>query len=169
MEFGILGLELSGKTTIFSLLTGHQAAAAPHKREAQVGVAHVPDARLDTLTEMFKPKKHTPATVKFVDVPGVTKGGSQSLNLPELRQMDGLAVVVRGFASDAVPHPEGSVDPARDLELLETEMLLADLSVVTNRLERVEKDLAKKKTPELQTEKDLLVRCLLYTSDAADE
>ena len=72
--------------------------------------------------------------------------------------MDGLAVVVRGFESDAVPHPEGSVDPARDLELLETEMLLADLSVVTNRLERVEKDIAKKKTPELQTEKDLLVR-----------
>lgn len=158
MEFGILGLELSGKTTIFSLLTGHQAAAAPHKREALVGVAHVPDARLDTLTAMFKPKKHTPATVKFVDVPGVTKGGSQSLNLPELRQMDGLAVVVRGFGSDAVPHPEGSVDPARDLELLETEMLLADLSVVTNRLERIEKDIAKKKTPELQTEKDLVVR-----------
>ncbi|MCM3875385.1 MAG: YchF family ATPase [Thermoanaerobaculia bacterium] len=158
MEFGILGLELSGKTTIFSLLTGHATAAAPHKREAHVGVAHVPDPRLDTLTGMFKPKKHTPATVKFVDVPGVTKGGAQSLNLPELRQMDGLAVVVRGFASDAVPHPEGAVAPARDLELLETEMLLADLAVVANRLERVEKDMAKKKTPELQTEKDLLVR-----------
>jgi GTP-binding protein YchF len=158
MEFGILGLELSGKTTIFSLLTGHTTAAAPHKREAHVGVAQVPDARLDRLTAMFKPKKHTPATVRFVDVPGVTKGGSQSLNLPELRQMDGLAVVVRAFGSDAVPHPEGSVDPARDLELLETEVLLADLSVVTNRLERVERDMVKKKTPELQTEKDLLVR-----------
>jgi GTP-binding protein YchF len=158
MEFGILGLELSGKTTIFSLLTGHATATTPHKREAHVGIAHVPDARLDRLTAMFKPKKHTPATVKFVDVPGVAKGGAQSLNLPELRQMDGLAVVVRSFASDAIPHPEGSVDPARDLELLETEMLLADLAVVTNRLERVEKDLAKKKTPELQAEKDLLER-----------
>jgi hypothetical protein len=158
MEFGILGLELSGKTTLFSLLTGHQAAAAPHKREAHVGIAHVPDARLDRLTEMFKPKKHTPATVRFVDVPGVTKGGGQSLNLPELRQMDGLAVVLRGFPSEAVPHPEGSIDPARDLELLETEMLLADLSVVTNRLDRVLKDIAKKKTPELETEKHLLER-----------
>ncbi len=158
MEFGILGLELSGKTTLFSLLTRHQTAAAPHKREAHVGVAHVPDPRLDRLTAMFKPKKHTPATVKFVDVPGVTKGGGQSLNLPELRMMDGLAVVVRGFTSDAVPHPEGSVDPARDLELLETEMLLADLSVVTNRLERVLKDIAKKKTPELESEKNLLTR-----------
>ncbi|MGZ5428541.1 MAG: DUF933 domain-containing protein [Thermoanaerobaculia bacterium] len=158
MEFGILGLELSGKTTLFSLLTGHTTAAAPHKREAHVGVAHVPDPRLDRLTVMFKPKKHTPATVKFVDVPGVTKGGAQSLNLPELRQMDGLAVVVRGFASEAVPHPEGTVDPARDLELLETEMLLSDLAVVTNRLERVAKDIAKKKTPELELEKALLDR-----------
>ncbi|MGZ5429881.1 MAG: DUF933 domain-containing protein, partial [Thermoanaerobaculia bacterium] len=120
--------------------------------------AHVPDPRLDRLTAMFKPKKHTPATVKFVDVPGVTKGGAQSLNLPELRQMDGLAVVVRGFASEAVPHPEGTVDPARDLELLETEMLLSDLAVVTNRLERVAKDIAKKKTPELELEKALLDR-----------
>jgi GTP-binding protein YchF len=156
MEFGILGLELSGKTTLFSLLTGHATAASPHKREAHVGVALVPDPRLDKLTAMFKPKKHTPATVKFVDVPGVTKGGAQSLNLPELRQMDGLAVVVRGFASDAVPHPEGTVDPARDLELLETEILLSDLAVVTNRLERVAKDIAKKKTPELELEKSLL-------------
>ena len=158
MEFGILGLELSGKTTLFSLLTGHQAAAAPHKREAHVGVALVPDARLDRLTAMFKPKKHTLATFRFVDVPGVTKGGGQSLNLPELRQMDGLAVVIRGFTSEAVPHPEGSVDPARDLELLETEMLLADLAVVTNRLDRVLKDIAKKKSPELEAEKNLLAR-----------
>jgi GTP-binding protein YchF len=158
MDVGILGLELSGKTTLFSLLTGHAAAAAPHKREAHVGIAQVPDPRLDRLTEMFRPKKHTPATVRFVDVPGVTKGGAQSLNLPELRQMDGLAVVVRGFGSEAVPHPEGSVDPARDLELLETEMLLSDLSVVSNRLERVGKDIMKKKTPELEAEKEILTR-----------
>lgn len=158
MEFGILGLELSGKTTLFSLLTGHAAGPASHKREAHVGIAQVPDPRLDRLTAMFKPKKHTPATVRFVDVPGVTKGGSQGLNLPELRQMDGLAVVVRAFRSDAVPHPEGTIDPARDLELLETEMLLADLSVVTNRLERVDRDLHKKKTPELEAEKHLLER-----------
>lgn len=158
MEFGILGLELSGKTTLFSLLTGHAAGPATHKREAHVGIAQVPDPRLDRLTAMYKPKKHTPATVRFVDVPGVTKGGSQSLNLPELRQMDGLAVVVRAFRSEAVPHPEGTVDPARDLELLETEMLLSDLGVVTNRLERVDRDLHKKRTPELEAEKALLER-----------
>ncbi len=158
MEFGIIGLELSGKTTLFSLLTGHATAAAPHKREAHVGIALVPDPRLEKLTEMFKPKKHTPATVRLVDVPGVTKGGGQSLNLPELRSMDGLAVVVRGFTSEAIPHPEGSIGPARDLDLLETEMLLADLQVVTNRLDRVVRDLGKKRSPELESEQKVLTR-----------
>ena len=115
MEFGILGLELGGKTTLFSLLTGHLVGPAHGKAATHVGIAQVPDARLDSLSALFKPKKHTPATVRFVDVPGITKGGAQGLNVPELRSMDGLAVVVRGFGSDAVPHPEGSVDPARDL------------------------------------------------------
>ncbi len=160
MEFGILGLELSGKTTIFSLLTGQKAPqTASHKREAHVGIAHVPDSRLDRLTAIFKPKKHTPATVRFVDVPGVVKGGAASLNLPELRNMDGLAVVVRGFESDAVPHPEGTIDPARDLDLLETEFLMADHTVVTNRLERVIKEIPKRKSAELLAEKELLERC----------
>ena len=158
MEFGILGLELSGKTTLFSLLTGH-APAPGGKRETHVGIAQVPDARLDRLAEVFKPRKHTPATVRFVDVPGISKGGGSSLNLPELRTMDGLAVVVRGFASDAVPHPEGDVDPARDLELMETELLLADLEVVGNRLERLARDLAKRRAPELEAERDALERC----------
>lgn len=158
MEFGILGLELAGKTTIFSLLTGHTPAAG-HGKQAHVGVALVPDARLDRLSALFKPRKHTPATVRFVDVPGIVKGGAATLNLPELRTMDGLAVVVRGFTSDSVPHPEGSVDPARDLELLETELLLGDLSVATNRLERLQRDLGKRKTPELEAEQAAIERC----------
>jgi len=157
MEFGIVGLELSGKTTLFSLLTGHTPAAG--KRETHVGIAAVPDPRLDRLSELFEPRKHTPATVRFVDVPGIARGTGQSLNLPELRTMDGLAVVVRGFASDAVPHPEETIDPARDLELLETELLLADLTVVGNRLERLARDLGKRKTPELEAERDALERC----------
>ncbi len=99
MEFGIVGLELAGKTTLFSLLTGHAPAAPSGKRETHVGIAQVPDPRLDRLTAMYKPKKHTPATVRFVDVPGIARGGGQGLNLPELRTMDGLAAVVRGFSS----------------------------------------------------------------------
>ncbi len=159
MEFGILGLELSGKSTIFSLLTGHEPAAGHGKPAVHVGIAQVPDPRLDRLSALFKPKKHTPATVRFVDVPGIVKGGSASLNLPELRNMDGLAVVVRGFASDAVPHPEGSLGPARDLELVETELLLNDLAVASNRLERLGRDLAKRRTAELEAERDALERC----------
>lgn len=161
MEFGILGLELAGKTTIFSLLTGHAPTPGHGKQAAHVGIAHVPDTRLDRLTALFSPKKHTPATVRFVDVPGIVKGGSASLNLPELRTMDGLAVVVRGFPSDAVPHPEGDVNPARDLELLETELLLGDLAVATNRLERIGRDMGKRRTAELEAEQAVMERCRL--------
>ena len=159
MEFGILGLELAGKSTLFALLTGHAATAAHGKREAHRGVALVPDQRLTRLAALFSPRKTTPATVQFVDVPSVTKGGSASLNLPELRTMDGLAVVVRGFASDAVPHPEGDVDPARDLELLETELLLADLAVADARLERLGRELGKRKAAELEAERAALEKC----------
>src|SRR5512136_3245422 len=159
MEFGILGLELSGKTTLFSLLTDHHVAVVHGKREAHVGVAHVPDARLDRLAALFAPRKAVAATVRFVDVPGIVRGGSASLNLPELRTMDGLAAVVRGFASATVPHPEGNIDPARDVELLETELLLADLAVVTNRLHRLESELKKHRPPELEAERAALERC----------
>jgi len=159
MEFGILGLELSGKTTLFSLLTGHIPTHAAGKREAHVGIAQVPDHRLDKLTAMFRPKKHTPATVRFVDVPGVTRGGAAALNLHDLRTMDGLAAVIRGFSSEEVPHPEGDLDPVRDLELLETELLLADLQMVTNRLERLTKELAKRKSQILERELAALEKC----------
>ncbi len=159
MEFGILGLEASGKTTLFSLLTGHDVAAGHGKPGAHIGVASVPDPRLDSLSELFKPRKHTPATVRFVDVPGITRGGAQALNISELRTMDGLAVVIRAFPADDVPHPEGSLDPARDLELIETELLLADLTVVSNRLERLDREIGKRKSPELEAERETLTRC----------
>ena len=159
MEFGILGLELSGKTTLFSLLTGHHLATAPGKRESHVGIAQVPDPRLHQLAAVFSPKKVTPATVRFIDVPGISKGSGSSLNLGELRAMDGLAAVVRAFPSDAVPHPEGEVDPARDLELLETELLLADLTQAGNRLERLARELGKRKAPELEAERAALEHC----------
>jgi ribosome-binding ATPase len=159
MEFGILGLELSGKSTLFALLTGQAAAAAHGKREAHRGVAQVPDQRLTRLSALYSPRKTTPATVQFVDVPSVTKGGSAALNLPELRTMDGLAVVVRGFASDAVPHPEGAVNPAHDVELLETELLLADLAIADARLERLGRELGKRRAPELEAERAALEKC----------
>jgi GTP-binding protein YchF len=159
MEFGILGLELSGKTTLFSLLTGHHVVPVHGKRETHVGIAQVPDARLERLAALFAPRKAVPATVRFVDAPGIVKGGSSSLNLPELRTMDGLATVVRGFASASVPHPEGTVGPARDVDLLETELLLADLTTVEHRLQRLEAELKKHRPPELEAEHAVLERC----------
>ena len=159
MEFGILGLGLAGKTTLFSLLTGHHVAVAPGKRESHVGVAHVPDGRLDRLATLFAPRKPVTATVRFVDVPALARGSGSSLNLPELRTVDGLAAVVRGFTSPTVPHPEGSVAPARDLELLETELLLADLTVAGNRLHRLDAELKKHQPPDLVAERGVLERC----------
>lgn len=158
MEFGILGLAAAGKSTVFSLLTGTQVPRDMGK--SHHGIAKVPDSRLSALSALFKPKKHTPATVKFVDVPPLTKGGASSLNLAELRTMDALAVVLRGFHNPQVPHPEGDLNPRRDLELIETELLLSDLAVASGRLERLSKDLGKQRNPKLEKEKAVLERCL---------
>jgi GTP-binding protein YchF len=107
-------------------------------------MARVPDARVERLAEMFQPKKQTPATIEYVDVPGVAKGeGAALVDLPALRGVDALVHVVRAFASDVVPHPEGSVDPLRDARIVELELILADLGAVERRLERLEANIKK--------------------------
>lgn len=158
MQFGIVGLARSGKTTLFSLLTGHTQPGLG-KRTPHTGVALVPDPRLEQLTALFRPRKHTPATVQFTDVPALTRGSEATLNLPELRTVDALALVVRAFTAPEIPHPEGSVDPARDVELVETELLLADFKVVETRLERLAKELLKRRTPELLAERQACELC----------
>lgn len=167
MEIGILGLASSGKTTLFALLTGHDPSAAQSGRGPISGVARVPDSRLDRLSALFEPKKTTPATIQYVDVPGIPAehGRDGSLNIPELRTMDVLMVVLRGFSSQVVPHPLTTVDPLRDLAHVEEEFLLQDLMVVEKRLERLARDLAKRKTPELEAERALLERCLAILED----
>ncbi len=162
MEVGIMGLASSGKSTVFGLLTG-QEATSTRRDAAQVGIARVPDARLDALSEMYKPAKTTPATVRYVDVPGIPeehRQGEAAFNLPELRSADALMVVLRAFTDESVAHPMGSVDPLRDLQHIEEEFILQDQLVVERRLERIRKDLAKRKTPELEREGRLLERCL---------
>jgi GTP-binding protein YchF len=168
MEIGILGLAASGKTTLFALLTGQDAAAVAVARGATSGIAKVPDERLDRLSALFHPKKHTPATIQYVDVPGIPAehGRDGSLNIPELRTMDVLMVVLRAFQSDVVPHPLTTVDPQRDLDHIEEEFLLQDLMVVEKRLERLAKDLAKRKVPELEAERDVLQRCQAILEDS---
>ena len=158
MKVGILGLPQVGKSTLFSLLTG-APAPQPGKPDPRIGIARVPDSRLEELQKLFSPKKKTPATIEFVDVPGVAKGdGSSLIDLPALRGADAFLHVVRAFANDSVAHAEGSVDPERDVEMLELEFMLADLGLVTTRLERLEATIKKLNKAEDRAELELLSR-----------
>jgi hypothetical protein len=162
MEVGIMGLAASGKSTLYGLLTGQEPGApAARHGSVQIGVARVPDTRLDALSALYEPEKTTAATVRYVDVPGIPEEHRQeaAFNLPELRAVDALMVVLRAFENDAVAHPMASIDPLRDLQHVEEEFILQDLMVVERRLERLQKDLLKRRTPELEREAQVLERC----------
>src|SRR5258706_9974219 len=120
MRIGLFGFPQTGKSSLFSLLTGAAAAAAGGRDAVQLGVAKVPDPRLGRLSEMHKPKKTTPATVEYMDLAAVEKGVmADALPLEQLRTVDALAHVVRGFRDEAVAHGEGSIHPARDAATME--------------------------------------------------
>ena len=164
MEMGILGFAKAGKTTLFNLLTASRREtgkfAAPGK--ANVGVATVPDSRLEKLRELFQPRRYTPATVSFVDIPGIRTGESaESLDLVRLREADALMHVVRAFADDEIPHPEGSVDPARDVETLDLELIVADMDLVGRRIERLDKARKRGLSRNEELERDLLAETIL--------
>lgn len=159
MELGILGLPKVGKTLLFNLLTASEEVTDKFAASAEthLGVASVPDPRLAKLRDLYDPKKYTPATVQYVDIPGIQKGeGAESLNLAKLKEVDALVHVVRAFDDPELPHPEGSVDPSRDVETLDLELILADMDVVGRRIERLEKSILKKPSPEERRELDLL-------------
>jgi GTP-binding protein YchF len=146
MQTAIIGLAGSGKTTVFNTLTrGHAETGGYGGVTLNVGVVKVPDDRLDRLAVIFKPKKIVQADVTYVDLPAPppsTEGhvGTEELpadHLARLRDSDALLHVVRAFEDPAHPHPDGSVDPARDLERLDLEFILADLSMTERRLERL--------------------------------
>ncbi len=160
MKTAIIGLPMTGKTSLFTILTGVHQETRIGATAARTGVAKVPDPRLDELARLFEPKKVTHATVEYVDMPAVSK---ESLRDPayvaSLRVVDAFAHVLRLFADETVPHEKGSVDPLRDMEDVETELILSDLVVVEKRLERLDKDRKKIKNPELDREFELLQRC----------
>jgi ribosome-binding ATPase len=159
MKTAIIGLTSVGKSTLFQLLTGAPAAAAGGRPEPRVGMARVPDPRVEALSALYKPKKKTLATVEYVDVPGVAKGeGSALVDLPALRGVDALVHVVRAFESALVPHPDGSVDPLRDARMIELELILADLGTVDRRLERLEANIKKAHKPEDVAERALFLK-----------
>lgn len=161
LKIGIVGLRQVGKTTLFRILThAHGSGLGSGKPEAHLGVVRVPDARLDRLAEMYPGRKTIHVTLEYVDTPGdiieLARTGAQAANL---REMDALAHVVRAFEDDAIPPPGGSVDPRRDIENVELEVILSDFAVVEKRIERLEKDLKKQKTPSLEKEHQVLEVC----------
>src|SRR5882724_10604952 len=153
LRAALIGFGSSGKSTLFQLMTSvrETGRAAHGKGEATVGISKVPDARLDRLTDMYNPKKRVPATVEFTDLaaPGGTGGAKTLVDVAGYKNADALVHVIRTFEDPAVPHPPGSIDPARDAQAMEDELILADLGVAERRLERLERDLKKSRSAEL--------------------
>ncbi|MBD3224753.1 MAG: redox-regulated ATPase YchF [Caldithrix sp.] len=149
MQVGIVGIPYSGKSTIFSTLLKHKAAGEPgSKLSAEKGIVHVPDKRLDHLTDVFKPKKQVNTTIEYIKVPGLEKKQSSTEGLPaqflaNLKTVDVLMVVVRNFENPYYPHPFERIDPRADIKYINSEFLLSDLVIIENRIIRLEKQILK--------------------------
>lgn len=167
MKTGIVGLPQVGKSSLFRMLTKAHVADRGGSRESHVGVARVPDDRLDRLAALYNPKKLMHATVDYVDVAaiparnavaGEAKGEALAESITaNIRDVDALAHVLRAFDDPAVAHI-GEVNPLRDAQNLEFDLIVSDLGQIEKRLERLQKDLKKMKTPDLEKEHELLLR-----------
>lgn len=172
-----------GKTSLFNLLTGSDieiTGFSQGKIEANQGIAKIPDERIDFLSKMYNPKKTTYATIEVIDVPGLVKGSSTGKGvgnqfLDNIRKVDVLVHVLRAFENDNVIHEEGSIDPLRDIETINLELLFADLAVIENRIGRINS--SKKITKENLEELEVLKKCkeglenglLIHNLDLSEE
>jgi GTP-binding protein YchF len=162
LEISIIGLPKSGKTTVFNALTrgkAETAAYAPTALAPNIGISKVQDSRLQTLDNIFQPKKITPAEVKYVDIAAVTKSpvkseGISGQFLNYLSNANALLHVVRAFEDDRVPHIEASIDPKRDISTMDLELIFSDLAIVERRLGRIETSLKGAKP----SERDMLLK-----------
>jgi GTP-binding protein YchF len=169
MKMAIIGLGNSGKTTVFNALTRGTAetnAYSSGQLEPNLATVKVPDPRLGVLAEMFKPRKLTPADVQYVDIGGLSTGASEGGGLPPallnyISGVDALLHVVRAFQDDGVPHPDGSVNPKRDIESVDLELAFSDLGIIERRLQRLTAEISKMSTKDRElraAERELLVR-----------
>ncbi len=172
MQLGILGLPKVGKTTLYNTLTAaHEATGKFHaSKRTHLGTARVPDPRLEKLRDLFQPKRYTPATVDYVDIPGmhpgVTGDGKESLDLDKLRNVDALVHVVRAFDDPELPRADGSVDPAHDVETVDLELIIADHEIVERRLGRLAKSAKAGLKPDEARQQQLLAEVILPALDA---
>ena len=158
MKTGIIGLPQVGKTSLFKILTKAKVEDRGYSREAHLGIAKVPDDRLEKLAALYNPKKTIFATVEYADVAAIGQEALKETSfLTNLRNVDALIHVLRAFEDDSIPHV-GEIDPLRDIKNVEFDLMVSDLTQIEKRLERLQKDLKKMRTPDLEKENELLLR-----------
>jgi GTP-binding protein YchF len=165
MKIGLIGLPLVGKTTLFNLLTHAHAETSNFssgKVDSNIGTAKIPDRRIDFLANLYKPKKITYAQIDFVDVPGLVSGASSGKGignqfLEDIRKADALVHIIRAFENADVLHLDGSIEPMRDIEAINLELLFADLGIIDNRISRIGS--SKKVTKENLAELEVIKKC----------